>query len=275
MEAAAASARGAEHVDPGADMDKARGEDLDADRADAAAMDKAVVRMVLAACSADREVRAVQLAGRLHNDKSFSVAARLANVERKPAVAERILQMSVARAHETSLAVEAAAASGGGGFVYAAPPAAGSGMSARASSGGAAAAAASSSSSSSSSALLSSGLGGGRSSLGGSGGGGLLGSRGVGVVGTKASAPGATPELARSAHSKDAHEGEGGAAGAATNPFARKAAPGSPKRKREASGLDALTAASPLKPGMQQLARQSSLAAEARTERLKAIGSGK
>lgn len=90
MSAAAASARG-DSEDPfetlmGA-LDAARVEDA----RDTAELDKAAVRMIHAALDNERDVRAVQLASRLHMPKSYEVAARIASEGfRRGAVAERV-----------------------------------------------------------------------------------------------------------------------------------------------------------------------------------------
>jgi hypothetical protein len=104
-------------------------------------------------------------------------------------------------------------------------------------------------------------------------------SRAGGALGAsgKGSAPGATPEQ-HPGGAGEADDADG--ASAPVNPFQRKVFASPSKRRRE--GLDALTAASPARPGAgpagalakpsAPLNRASSFSVEARKERLKAMG---
>ena len=93
MAAASASLRNNEAADPIADALAAIDAAKDSEARDAAEMDKGVVRMINAALEKDRDVRAVQLASRLHLPASYEVAKRLAVHYSKPAVAERIVNL--------------------------------------------------------------------------------------------------------------------------------------------------------------------------------------
>jgi hypothetical protein len=97
-----------------------------ADHTEATFLDKMHIRMIKAACDKDREARALQLASRLHTDKSFQIAATVARTSNKPGVASRLEQLSAAgqpsSAELESLLLPAAAPVGRGASNYSGGP---------------------------------------------------------------------------------------------------------------------------------------------------------
>jgi Minichromosome loss protein, Mcl1, middle region len=75
-------------------------ENLDKD--ECIAMDKVIIRMILQACKSKREIRAVQLASRLHLEDSFTVACDLIRKSgsQNPAIESYITEMQLSRSIE-------------------------------------------------------------------------------------------------------------------------------------------------------------------------------
>ena len=121
MAAASASLRGSVNaLDARGELIAAVNRDAAADNSDAREEDKALLRMLQGACHSQRDVRAVNLASRLHLHKSITFAARIAESEQRPAVAERITQMLILRKAEAE--GDVGMLGGGGGGASAAAP---------------------------------------------------------------------------------------------------------------------------------------------------------
>lgn len=93
MTAASALQRGIAAQDAASELEIARSSSIKTEMKEALAMDKMLLRNIQIMCEKDDAVSAVQLATRLHVDKSLDFASRIAMNANRPAVSERVVQL--------------------------------------------------------------------------------------------------------------------------------------------------------------------------------------
>jgi trimeric autotransporter adhesin len=122
LEAASALARGEDALDAALELEASARATALAEHADSSALDKALLRRIQQ--KTDEPTSAVQLACRLHLDKSFEVASMIANRANRAALGERMVQLMLARKQQSAASSAAAASAAPAHHVAAPAPAA-------------------------------------------------------------------------------------------------------------------------------------------------------